>query len=941
MARASGLPFPPQLNLRGNLAVSWKRFKRVWENYEIAAGLDTKENPLRVATLLTCLGPDAIELFDGFTFAEDADKEDPDKIIEQFENYCVGETNEMYERYKFNTTVQELGESIDTYLSSLRTLAKICNYDALEDSLIRDRMVIGIRDESTRKKLLQQSKLTLKVCVDICRANEQTEQRIKAMKQEEVSVVRKQNKRVNKSNSTGKVVRFGECKFCGREHKQIKEECPAWGKRCLKCGGENHFKAKCRAKQQNQTTKQPKQVNQRKIHTVRECSQVDSDDEQYVVSVETVNGVEDYPSKLHAEMMLSDYRVDFQLDSGSTVNIISEDDYKAIYGDYKVKHLQKSTSKLVMYNKTEIRSLGKRKLKIINPINDKSYYLKFFVVEGKSKPLLGAAALQEMELIFVNREFVQGIEDKNTVTKDEECAQGNDLLEEYQDIFNGEGLLKGELHLVVDKSVTPVKLPVRKMPLSVKLKVKAEIQRLAKLGIITPVNTPTNWISSMVVVLKSNDKVRLCIDPKPLNKALNRNNHPIPTIEDVLPELSKARVFTVADAKNGFWQVKLDEESSYLTTFGTPWGKYRWERLPFGVSLAPEEFQRRMNEVVDGPDGVKAVHDDALIFGCGDNDAEAIEDHDRKLKLFFERCRQANLKLNKDKLRLRKTQVSFLGHVISKEGLHVDKTKATAIENMPTPTDKKSVQRLLGMVNFVQRFSPKLSEITEPLRQLTRKETEFCWNAEHERSFYEVKKLLSSSPVLRYFDEAKQTVLQCDASKSGLGVCLLQEGHPVAYASRALTAAEKNYAQIEKELLSIVFGMEKFETYVYGRNVKVETDHKPLEIICQKSLATAPKRLQRMLLALQKYDFDVVYIPGKQMHMADALSRAYLPYKQAMKGSKHIVFAIDVRSPAEKETEEINALRTVNVSSRSINEIEKETQKDPVLSQIKTLICKG
>ena len=141
-----------------------------------------------------------------------------------------------------------------------------------------------------------------------------------------------------------------------------------------------------------------------------------------------------------------------------------------------------------------------------------------------------------------------------------------------------------------------------------------------------------------------------------------------------MPELSKARVFTVADAKNGFWQVKLDEESSYLTTFGTPWEKYRWERLPFGVSPAPEEFQRRTNEVVDGLDGVKAVHDDVLIFGCGD-DAEAIEDHDRKLKLFLERCRQANLKLNKDKLKLRKTQVSFLGHVISKEGFHVDKTK--------------------------------------------------------------------------------------------------------------------------------------------------------------------------------------------------------------------------------------------------------------------------
>ena len=260
---------------------------------------------------------------------------------------------------------------------------------------------------------------------------------------------------------------------------------------------------------------------------------------------------------------------------------------------------------------------------------------------------------------------------------------------------------------------------------------------------------------------------------------------------------------------------------------------------------------------------------------------------------------------------------------------------------MPTLTDKKSVQRLLGMTNSVQRFSPMLSEITEPLRQFIREDTESCWNAEHEKSFCEIRRLLSSSPILRYFDEGKPTILQCDASQSGLGVSLLQEGHPVAYASRAITAAEKNYAQIEKELLSIVFGMEKFETYVYGRHVIVERDHKPLETICQKSLATAPKRLQKMLLALQKYDFNVIHIPGIQMHSADALSRAYLPYQEAVRGCKNIIFSVDTRSIAEMETVEINAVRKVNVSLWSIKEIVKVTEGDPVLCEIKKLLFEG
>ena len=257
------------------------------------------------------------------------------------------------------------------------------------------------------------------------------------------------------------------------------------------------------------------------------------------------------------------------------------------------------------------------------------------------------------------------------------------------------------------------------------------------------------------------------------------------------------------------------------------------------------------------------------------------------MKLFFDRCIQANLKLNKERLKLRKTKVRFLVHVISKESLQADRTKVLAIENMPTPTDKKSVQRLLGMTNLVHRYSPKLSEITEPLRQLIRKKTEFCWNAEHEKSFCKIKKPLSPSPVLRYFDEGKPTVLQCDASQSGLGVCLPQEGHPVEYPSRARMAAEKNYVQVEKELLSIVFWMGKIETHDYGRHVIVETDRKPLETICEEFLATAPKRLLRMLLTLQKYEFSVIHILGTQIHMADALSRAQLPYQQAIIGCKY------------------------------------------------------
>ena len=360
-------------------------------------------------------------------------------------------------------------------------------------------------------------------------------------------------------------------------------------------------------------------------------------------------------------------------------------------------------------------------------------------------------------------------------------------------------------------------------------------------------------------------------------------------------------MFTVLDAKNGFWHIQLDESNSYATTFGTPWGRYRWLQMPFGLSPAPEEFQRRIDIALEGLPGQKAIADDILVFGSGDTDEEAFRDHDRHLNGVFNRCQQKGNKLNAEKMQFRQKQVTYMAHVISSEGLGVDPDKLKSIIEMPPPTDKHGVQRILGMVNYVQKFAPNLADLAKPLRDLVKNDNEFLWEEEvHEKCLEDVKQVLTQAPVLKFFDPQKKTVLQCDASMSSLGACLLQDGHPVAYASRALTPAETNYAQIEKELLSIVFGVEWFESYVYGRKVFVDTDHKPLESIVKKRLLSAPKRLQWMLLRLQKFDLEVTYRTGIEMHMADPLSRAYLPLVKQEEDAKEDVWGVaDERSPTE------------------------------------------
>ena len=295
--------------------------------------------------------------------------------------------------------------------------------------------------------------------------------------------------------------------------------------------------------------------------------------------------------------------------------------------------------------------------------------------------------------------------------------------------------------------------------------------------------------------------------------------------------------------------------------------------MPFGISSAPEVFQRHMHELIEGLHGIEVVADDFVAVGFGDTLEQANHDHDNHLEAFLQRCADKNLKLNDTKLQLRLREVPFIGHIATADGLSVDPHKVQAIMAMPQPEDVAAVQRLLGLAQYLSKFLPHLSDITKPLRDLTQKDTEWTWGSAQQKATEMLKKAVSSAPVLRYYNLQEEVTLQCDASQCGLGAAMLQNGQPVAYASRALSPAETRYAQIEKELLAIVYACQHFESYIYGRDiVHVETDHQPLVSIVLRPLNSAPSRLQRMLLKLQKFHPKVTYKNGKSMYLADTIS---------------------------------------------------------------------
>ena len=214
---------------------------------------------------------------------------------------------------------------------------------------------------------------------------------------------------------------------------------------------------------------------------------------------------------------------------------------------------------------------------------------------------------------------------------------------------------------------------------------KQELDKLLDKDIITPISEPTSWCSRMVTARKKSGKLRICIDPRPLNKALKREHYPLPVMEDILPKLSKGRVFSKLDLSNAYWHVELDEESSKLTTFQTPFGRYRWKRVPFGTSVSSELFQKRLDQALEGLEGVIGVSDDIIVYGSN------TEDHDKNLTALLLRCREKGMRLNKEKLELRKSEISFLGHLVSEGGLKIDPEKVEAVLNMPKPENVDAI----------------------------------------------------------------------------------------------------------------------------------------------------------------------------------------------------------------------------------------------------------
>jgi hypothetical protein len=616
-------------------------------------------------------------------------------------------------------------------------------------------------------------------------------------------------------------------------------------------------------------------------------------------------------------------RVQFKIDTGADINVMSKSCYDSMV---KKPPLQPSRTKIFGFGNQPVQAVGCIELPCV--YKQRKYVISCEVVQARVPNVLSLN--DSVRLNLVRR--VDQVQKLPMSIEKCKYPSSQKVIEEYIDVFQGVGKVPGKVALKINKDITPVAHPPRPIPLALREPVKKKLQNLVDTDIIEkiPVGVPTPWCSNLHVVPKKENDVRLTIDPKDLNNALQREYHPTTTVEDIMQRCGKAKYFTVLDANQGYFQLELEETSRAYTAFNTPFGRYQYKRLPMGITTAPELFQRIFGDIFEAIDGTYIIMDDFLIA------AETIEQHDKILKETLQRARDNHVTFSLNKLQLCTNSVKYSGHKFTDKGVQMDEDKIQAVLKMPTPQSVQEIQTLLGMATYVCRYLKNLSSITEPLRSVIKGKDEygFHWDKPQEESFQLLKKTMSEAPVLQYYEMHKPVTISCDASQSGLGCVVLQDGLPVAYGSKALTTAECAYAQIEKEMLAIVYSLKKFHTYVYGRyDVTIETDHLPLLRIFEKPLYLVPLRLQKMRMKVQGYDFKLVHKKGTEIPVADALSRAFVTDtgpNLTGDSNSHIF---------EASIDEVNSLK--QVSPARLAEIRRCTLKDVTLQAVTKAIMEG
>jgi hypothetical protein len=877
------------------------------------------------------------------------DQNKPDKIwglLEQQLDATV-KINFRVHRLEFSNIRQRPEEQITDFIARLREKANKCDFAEAElNERLIEMVILSTPFDEFRKELL--SKPAGTPISDIIERGRDYEAILAS--QDSINTLRGTATSTSINEVRHQHQKKRQCGNCGLQHPP--RSCPAFNDECHACGNMGHWQKLCRKTKggQNKPTlaakpRPPRQDYHKKgrkqgtrkhqDELLVSDSDTDTDLKQYDSIVLKVSDVllqpmEKLPNEITANLNVQYNEVKglikLKVDTGAGGNALPLRTYKQMFGTKPTNSVltPEPHTKLKSYSGHHIPCCGSIILNLRRQQQPCFQKHKFYVVDVPGPAILGCSASTELGIITVHTDSTPVSEVK--VTKDypehrspptgSKVSSIDDLKWWYPDCFDKIGKFKEPEDLLLKSNAEPFIDPPRRCPISLKPKIKEELNKMENQGIIHKVTNHSDWCSSITYATKRNGSIRICLDPKKLNQALKRCPHKIPTVEEINPTFAEAKFFSKLDAKAGYWSVPLTPQAQALTTFRSPFGRYAFNRLPFGLSVSQDIFQSRMDHITSQCDGCVGISDDIVI--CGKTE----EEHDARLLQFMNTARKEGLSLNSEKCMIKSDKINFFGRTYTKDGIKADPTKVEDISNMPIPQDKQDLQRFLGMATYLSSHIPNFSAQTAILRDLMKDDVPFEWSEDHSKSYADIKKAVHNFVTLNYYDPEKKLSLEVDASMKGLGAVLIQEKGPIAFASKALSAAQANYSNLERECLAIVHGIQHFHHYLFGRHFQILTDHKPLEMILRKPVHAAPPRLQRMLVKIQGYNFDINYTPGKQVILADTLSRL----------------------PNQSKNEDIEldcSVDLVNFSPNKQNQLRTGTALDSQLSCLSQVIMEG
>ncbi|CAI5683364.1 unnamed protein product [Oreochromis niloticus] len=902
MALLSLQPPAVFLDCPGEPKIPFTAWKKLFDNYLLAIGGDDFAAERKRALLIHCLGTEGQRIYSALPLATD----DYEGSVKALETYFHPKVNVVAERYRFRQRAQAVGESTDHYVAALRELVKQCKFGAMENEMLRDQLVEKTNNARIRERLLMEEDLTLDRALEIARRTEAAIADAKAIAVGEtkpVAAVQVQKKmRKPKYKAAKKADTALTCYRCGSaDHKANDKSCPAKDCKCNTCGKIGHFSRVCKSshKPVNEVT-----VPEMCVLTVDSCVSSDPAKLMCPVTVTVPNTAQACTVKL-------------LVDTGSGISILPEHVYSTNFGSVK---LSNPAVQLITYSKEKLDVLGCLRADIT--YNGKSASTDLYIVRTGT-PILGMDLVTALQLHIKGGQLVLE-SPKVCATLQQTSALPAHCKQECESP-SAFGCAKDFVHKVkVRPEVKPIQQKLRRLPLSVREAVSAELKNLEEHGIIEKIDA-SEWVSPIVVTRRKTGGIRMCVDLREPNKAVVVDSHPLPLIEDILSELRGAVMFSTLDLKSAYHQLTLHEESRGLTAFITHEGLYQYCRVPYGLSSAPAVFQKMMTQILRGQKGVQCYLDDVIIYGTSE------AEHEANLRAVLHRINNAGLKLNVDKCQLRQTTLSFLGQKIGPEGLLPDDSHVTAILHAPPPTDPATLRSFLGLSAWYSKFVPNYATVVEPMRALLRKDCSFHWNKAAQVAFDQVKKLIVHSPALVMFDPSKPTIVSTDASDYGVGAVLTQlDGNnaeqTVAFASRSLSDAERKYSIVEKEALACVWAAEKWRTWLWGRKFLLRTDHQALTtLLTTKGNNRAGLRIARWSARLLEFDYEVEYRTGSLNHVADCLSRLPLP-------ETDMACAGDVESVAAILTD---------LSAVSEDDFQSACKACPVFTKLRVQIQKG